>query len=105
MRRGQMNRRNLVTVGFTVPLLVGLIAVALAVVQPARTADNPAYPDLAMAALTDIDIVNASGQLQLRFSATIVNVGQGPFELNATRPNAATPFAVVQKMYGNGGSS
>jgi hypothetical protein len=100
-----MNRGRLIALGFAVPFLVGLAVVALAVAQPARTADAPSYPDLAMAALSDIDVVNASGQLQLRFSATIVNVGQGPFELNATRPNTTSPFAVAQTIYGPSGSS
>lgn len=100
-----MARRKLITIGFALPLVIGVAAVALALAQPARTADNLAYPDLAMARLSDIDIVNANGQLQLRFSATIVNVGQGALELNATRPDAASPFSVVQKVYGSSGSS
>jgi len=100
-----MNRRTTIGVGFALPLLVGVAALALAVVQPARTADTLAYPDLAMARLADIDIVNVSGQLQLRFSATIVNVGPGPFELNATRPNVTSGFSVVQKVYGTGTSA
>jgi hypothetical protein len=100
-----MNRRTTITFGFALPLLIGVAALALAAAKPARPADNPAYPDLAMARLADIDIVNASGQLQLRFSATIVNVGQGPFELNATRPDATSGFSIVQKVYGTGGST
>lgn len=101
-----MDRGKLITVGFALPLVVGMVAaLSLAIVQPARTADNLAYPDLAMARLADIDIVNADGQLQLRFSAIIVNAGQGPFELNATRSDTASPFSVVQKVYGTGGSS
>jgi len=98
-----MKRGKLITLGFAVPFLVGLFAVALAVAQPARTADNLAYPDLAMAALADIDIANANGQLQLRFSAIIVNVGKGPLELNAIRPNTASPWSIVQRVYGTGG--
>lgn len=97
-----MNRHKLVTIGFALPFVIGVAAVSLVVATPARTASLD-KPDLAMARLADIDIVNASGQLQLRFSAIIVNVGQGPFELNATRPNTASPFAVVQKVYGSGG--
>lgn len=97
-----MNRRMLISIGFALPLAVGLVAAALAVAQPARTA-SLAYPDLAMARLADFDIVNANGQLQLRFSATIVNVGQGPFELNATRPDATAAFSVFQRVYGSGG--
>jgi hypothetical protein len=98
-------RRTTIGIGLALPLLIALAGLALANVQPARTADNLAYPDLAMARLADIDIVKADGQLQLRFSATIVNVGQGPFELNATRPDAASSFSVVQKVYGTGGSA
>ena len=99
-----MNRRTLISIGFALPLAIGVVAVSLALAQPARTA-SLSYPDLAMARLADVDIVNANGQLQLRFSATIVNVGQGPFELNATRSDASTPFSVVQKVYGSDGSA
>ena len=99
-----MNRRTLISIGFALPLAIGVAAVSLVLAQPARTASLD-YPDLAMARLADFDIVNANGQLQLRFSATIVNVGQGPFELNATRNDASTPFSVVQKVYGSGGSA
>jgi len=98
-----MNRHKVITIGFSLPLLAGLVALSLAIVQPARTADNLAYPDLAMARLADIDIVNANGQLQLRFSAIIVNVGQGPLELNATRTSVTSPWSVVQRVYGTGG--
>lgn len=99
-----MNRRTLISIGFAIPLAIGVIALSLALAQPARTADTLSYPDLAMARLADVDIVNANGQLQLRFSATIVNVGQGPFELDATRPDAASPFGIVQRVYGPAGS-
>ena len=100
-----MNRLTTIGIGFGLPLLIAVAALALAIVQPARTADNLAYPDLAMARLADIGVVNANGQLQLRFSATIVNVGQGPFEINATRPNVTSGFSVAQKVYGTGTST
>src|SRR5262245_11060215 len=100
-----MNRRTTISIGFALPLLIGAAALALAIANPARSAENLAYPDLAMARLADIDIVNANGQLQLRFSASIVNVGQGPFELNATRSDTVSGFSVVQKVYGTGGTS
>jgi Lysyl oxidase len=98
-----MNRRTLISIGFALPLAIGVAAVSLALAQPARTA-SLSSPDLAMARLADFDIVNANGQLQLRFSATIVNVGQGPFELNATRQDANS-FNIVQTIYGSGGST
>lgn len=100
-----MMRRTLMTIGFTLPAAIGLVAVALAVAEPARTAGPLLLPDLRMAQLADLNVVNASGRLQLRFSATIVNVGQGPMELSATRTDAASPFDVSQKLYdGSGGS-
>ncbi|GAA3811271.1 hypothetical protein GCM10022380_31350 [Amycolatopsis tucumanensis] len=44
-----------------------------------------------MARISDLKIATtASGQRQLRFSATIVNVGRGPFELVADRASEAS---------------
>jgi hypothetical protein len=97
-----MNRRTLISIGFALSLAIGVVSASLVLAQPAPTASLD-YPDLAMARLADVNVVNANGQLQLRFSATIVNIGQGPFELSATRSDAASPFAVVQKVYGSGG--
>ena len=102
IRGRNMNRRTLISFGFALPFAVGALAFALVLAQPARTASQD-LPDLAMARLADFDIVSSGGQLQLRFSATIVNVGQGPFELSASRPDSASAFSVVQKVYGSGG--
>jgi hypothetical protein len=98
-----MKRRTLISIGFALPLATGLVAAALTLAQPARTA-SLSYPDLAMAQLADLDVVNANGQLQLRFSATIVNVGQGPLEVSATRTDVASPFSIVQKVNGSDGA-
>jgi len=100
-----MNLRRVITSGLAFVLAVGVAAVALAVVDAGRSAGPLLNPDLRMARLADFDIVNASGQLQLRFSATIVNVGQGAFELSATRPATTSPFSVSQKLYDGAGGS
>lgn len=47
-------------------------------------------PDLGMAQLADIRIQNTETQKLLRFSATIVNVGAGPFEVTGRRPDTNT---------------
>jgi Lysyl oxidase len=41
----------------------------------------------------------------LRFSATIVNVGAGPFELAASRPDSSAGFSVSQRTLNSDGSS
>jgi Lysyl oxidase len=79
-------------------------ALALATAQGAPSAPNVAYPDLGMARLSSLSLLTQNGQVQLRFSATIVNVGAGPLELSATRNDATSAFTVSQRVYGAGGS-
>ena len=100
-----MNRRTLISIGFALPLVIGIAALALAIAQPAHTAGLLAYPDLRMAQIPDVTINNTGSQLQLRFSATIVNVGSGPMELFASRSTAASGFAVSQRVYDTDGGS
>lgn len=79
--------------------------VALSPGQPAAAA-TPQVPDLGMARLTDLNVTTTpTGRALLRFSATIVNVGDGRFELVATRPDTASPFAVAQRVHQSDGSS
>lgn len=90
-------------------LLVGSLAVTAVLVVPASvsaetTVSQP--PDLGMAHLADLYVATtASGQKQLRFSATVVNVGADRFELKATRSNAAASFAVAQRVFNSDGTS
>ena len=100
-----MNRRTLISIGFALPLVIGMAALALTIAQPAHTAGTLLYPDLRMAQIPDATINNTGTQLQLRFSATIVNVGSGPMELFATRPDAASGFDVSQRVYDGAGDS
>jgi hypothetical protein len=86
------------------------VILAAAAVLPAlpssAAAATPSYPDLGMARLTDIYLATpASGQKQLRFSATIVNVGAGAFELAGSRADSSGDFSVSQRTYNSDGSS
>jgi len=100
-----VNRRTLISIGFGLPLAIAMAALALAIAQPAHTAGPLAYPDLRMAQIPDVAINSTGSQLQLRFSATIVNVGAGPMELSASRSDAASSFGVSQRVYDTGGDS
>jgi hypothetical protein len=100
-----MNRRTLISIGFALPLVLGVAGLALAIAQPAHTAGPLAYPDLRMAQINDAAINNTGSQLQLRFSATIVNVGSGPMELSASRSDVASGWDISQRVYDSGGDS
>ena len=97
-------RTTLIVSGFVVPV-VSALAFMLLLSAPAGSATGPAYPDLGMAPLADFALDRpADGRVLLRFSATIVNVGQGPMELNAARSIASGPFTASQKLYGADGN-
>lgn len=86
--------------------LAAALAAPLVYSPATATAVEPALPDLGMARLSDLRVaITADGQKQLRFSATIVNVGAGTFELGASRPNQVSPFAVNQHVFASDGST
>ena len=61
-------------------------------------------PDLGMAQLADIQIRNTGTQKRLLFSATIVNVGAGPFEVTGRRPaTTTTDMTTTQRIYDSAG--
>lgn len=83
-----------------------LAAATLAALPSSAAAATPTYPDLGMARLSDVYLtISPGGQKQLRFSATIVNVGAGPFELAASRSDTSEAFSVSQRTYNSDGSS
>lgn len=88
-------------------LVIAVTATAAAAIVPSATAADPLLPDLGMAPLSDVYLaVTGTGQKQLRFSATIVNVGRGPFELAAARSDTSSAFSVTQRIHaGDGGVS
>jgi hypothetical protein len=73
---------------------LGIAAALLLQAGPAASpasAGTEAVPDLAVAPLTGFQIQSIGGQRLLRFSATMVNPGAGPFELRGSRGNASEP--------------
>ena len=97
-------RTTLIVSGFVVPV-VSALAFMLLLSAPAGSATGPTYPDLGMARLADFTLDRpADGRVLLRFSATIVNVGQGPMELNAARSIGSGPFSASQRLYGADGN-
>lgn len=99
------SRRTVIALAFAAPAAAALVALALAAAPPARSATNLAYPDLGMAKLADVSLLESGGRLHLRFSATIVNVGAGPFEVMGTRTDGVSPFDVSQRVYGSDGTA
>ena len=88
-------RGVLALVGTTL-LATVVLAVSWATQSGAAT---PMTPDLGMARLSDISLGRlADGRTVLRFSATVVNVGSGPFVLHAERSDASSPWAVTQRV-------
>lgn len=82
------------------------VAVASLVLPGGVTAATPRYPDLGMAALSDIYLTTTfDGRRLLLFSATIVNVGSGQFELVASRADSSSTFQVSQRIFDDGGTS
>jgi hypothetical protein len=82
-------------------IAAALLLSAAPAASPAR-AGTDAIPDLAVAPLTDFQIQWVGGQRLLRFSATMVNPGAGPFELRGSRESTSEPMSISQIMYPDG---
>jgi hypothetical protein len=85
-----------IVTGAVLPLVAIAATSFFVATSGAQTAE--ARPDLGMAQITDLSVATAGGRTQLRFSATIVNVGSAPFELRAVRSGSGSPFDVVQRL-------
>ena len=66
--------------------------------EPTR-AGGEAMPDLAMAPLADFTIQWVNGRRLLRFTAMMVNIGAGHFEVRGSRASTSAPMAVRQVIY------
>ncbi len=95
-----MSRRHWASAAAVV-LTSALIAPAQAAAAP-----TPQPADLGMAHLTDLYVATTTdGRELLRFSAMIVNVGSGPFELAASRADTSSSFDVSQRTHHSDGST
>jgi hypothetical protein len=87
-------------------LLVAAATLLLAVglpPAPAAAATNR-LPDLGMDRPRDFSIRQTSdGRRQLRFTTRIVNIGVGPFEVQALRKNVTGRWVVRQRIYNDAG--
>ncbi len=84
------------------------VAAALAITLvslPSAGAVAPRLPDLGMAPLQDFRIETPPGQRLLRFTAVVVNVGSGPFDLRGRRPKPTSPeMRVKQRLFNDDGT-
>jgi Lysyl oxidase/S-layer homology domain len=91
-------------------LLTALAAVVVAagtLAAPGRTeAATTLYPDLRMAKVSEFHIVRTSeGRRLLRFTATMLNLGKGPFEVRANRASTSAAWNVDQAMRTDAGTT
>jgi hypothetical protein len=90
---------------FALAAIVASVVVPLAP-TPTASAATQLLPDLRMAVLSTIkvDTTTIAGHRLLRYTAEIVDVGNGPFEARGSRPDTSTPtFAVKQRIYDDAG--
>jgi len=86
--------------------LIGVFVIGLLIPATASlTAPKPTsggselLPDLAMAPLGDFRIEVVNGRRLLRFTAMMVNVGAGHFELRGSRASTSQPMRMTQILY------
>ncbi|HEX3825993.1 MAG TPA: lysyl oxidase family protein [Sporichthyaceae bacterium] len=85
--------------GPTHPVTHAVMTAAM-VRAPADTdPDGLHLPDLAMAPTADLRVITSrDGHEQLRFTSTMVNLGQGPLVVAARRSAPGAPWEVVQQI-------
>lgn len=85
---------------FAIPVALAILLVVIVVTAwavgafaaddapgPLVARSDPLLPDLAMGPIEDIAVGTTQlGEQRLRFAATIVNIGEGPFVVRASRP-------------------
>lgn len=87
-------------------LVASLLTLALLAPGGQASAASDRLPDLAMAKLRHIGTTKtADGRRLLRFSAIIVNVGEGPFELRSRRADGSSRWSTRQVIVDDAGGS
>lgn len=81
-------------------LAAASLAIAVVLALPAQAAFATDYlPDLGMAHPGDLKVEKSGGRKLLRYTAIVVNVGVGPFEIRGDRPDTSSPMSVTQRIY------
>jgi hypothetical protein len=83
--------------------IVMALALLAAAIPSSLSAAAPVYPDLGMATLRGFNIENVGGQTRLRFTAIIINVGEGPFQVHG-HDKTNGEFLVDQEIQNSDGS-
>ena len=88
-------------------VILGLLA-SLNVMIPAApvAAVSDLLPDLRADRITDLRITrSSSGRKLLRFTTTLLNYGDGPFEVRGSRPRTNVPLDIDQVIYRTNGGT
>lgn len=80
-------------------LVLALVAGIAPRGAPPATAGGEALPDLSMKPLSDFQIQWVNGRRMLRFTAMMVNIGAGHFEVRGSRSSTSQPMLVSQVIY------
>ena len=97
MRFGDRKRSRPRIVALVTVVVLGAL-VGSPRVEPAK-AGGEALPDLAMAPLSDFQIQWVNGRRLLRFTAMMVNVGSGHFEVRGSRSSTSNPMIMRQLIF------
>jgi hypothetical protein len=82
---------------------LAFIALVPAWAAPGAAAAADRLPNLKAYHPIGFHIVNVSGRRLLRFTSILINRGDGPMEILATRPNTSTPWRVQQVIDNDAG--
>jgi hypothetical protein len=97
MRRPMLPRA--VRLVLATALALSALTVTAPSAAPVARAGGGAIPDLSMAPLDDFVIQWVNGRRLLRFTAMMVNVGDGQFELRGHRAGTGDPMVMDQIVY------
>lgn len=96
-------RRRYLAAGVLQVSLVAVLVAGFVLASPGETdlasGATEVAPDLAMAPLDDFQIQWVNGRRMLRFTAMMVNVGSGHFEVRGRRTSTSDPMAIRQIIY------
>jgi hypothetical protein len=92
--------------GLGVVFVVFSVAMGVSAARQPATAVADQLPDLRVAPLSDWRITTSNGRRLLRFSAMMVNAGQGHFEVRGRRDGTSDPtMSITQVIYDDAGRS